>query len=119
MNEVRYGTHLLTALSGRDRIEVREGDSGDQRHECAHEYGYKQKRALVPKTEEKKVRFQSVAAGRDKKYEGYSLASQKGPVVRGRKDEKENTGDRKLDDEFIHNLHQHIYFLEMQLKLMY
>ena len=38
--------------------------------------------------------------------------------MRGKKDEKENTKGQKLDDEFIHNLHQHIYYLEMQLKLL-
>jgi len=69
------------------------------------------------KTEEKKVRFQ-MGGEKDKKYEGYSMATQKTTTVKGKGGEKENTKDKKLDEEFIHNLHQHIYYLEMQLKLL-
>jgi len=70
------------------------------------------------KTEEKKVRF-DLSAPRDKKYEGFSVSSgPRAPVLRTTKGEKENVKDKKLDEEFIHNLHQHIYYLEMQLKLL-
>jgi len=73
----------------------------------------------VPKAEDRKVRFDSSAGFRDRKYEGYSVGGPKGHITRGRKDGKEGVKDKKLDEEFIHNLHQHIYYLEMQLKLLY
>ncbi len=69
--------------------------------------------------EEKKVRFE-VPNPRDRKYEGYSVTTGPKPsILKGKKDDKENVKDKKLDEEFIHNLHQHIYYLEMQLKLLY
>lgn len=73
----------------------------------------------APKAEDRKVRFDSSSGFRDKKYEGYSLGGAKGQATRGRKDGKGEVKDKKLDEEFIHNLHQHIYYLEMQLKLLY
>ena len=73
---------------------------------------------VTAKTEEKKVRF-DLPGSRDKKYEGYSVTGgAKGPALKGKGGEKENLKDKKLDEEFIHNLHQHIYYLEMQLKLL-
>jgi hypothetical protein len=76
--------------------------------------------------DEKKVRFdtgqsqstvQKSVDLKGKKYEGFSSLQQKGILVK--KAERETKKDIKLDEEFIHNLHQHIYYLEMQLKLLY
>jgi len=54
---------------------------------------------------------------RDKKYEGYSIGSPiKEQIIKGKT--KGVQKDKKLDEEFIQNLHQHIYYLEMQLKLL-
>ena len=75
------------------------------------------KQQLINAVEEKKVHFQPTLM-RDKKYEGFSSLQAKGPMVKGKVGEKENKKDKKLDEEFIHNLHQHIYYLEMQLKLL-
>ena len=71
------------------------------------------------KVEDKKVHFEPSPGFRDKKYEGYSIGGSKVQLIKGKKEQKGNIKDKKLDEEFIHNLHQHIYYLEMQLKLLY
>ncbi len=55
---------------------------------------------------------------RDKKYEGYSRLEPKAASTVGKRGGKEQKKDKKIDEEFIHNLQQHIYYLEMQLKLL-
>eukprot|EP00826_Nyctotherus_ovalis_P033233 TRINITY_DN2682_c0_g1_i6.p1 TRINITY_DN2682_c0_g1~~TRINITY_DN2682_c0_g1_i6.p1 ORF type:complete len:188 (+),score=37.84 TRINITY_DN2682_c0_g1_i6:620-1183(+) len=69
--------------------------------------------------EDRKVHFDQPRTFQDKKYEGYSLGGgTKEQTERGRKGTKGGQKGKKLDEEFIHNLHQHIYYLEMQLKLL-
>jgi len=52
---------------------------------------------------------------RDKKYEGYSTR----PAVEEIKKKKVTDEKPKgIEEEFIANLHQQIYYLEMQLKLL-
>ena len=74
----------------------------------------------IKKYEDRKVRFDDSKGFRDKKYEGYSIGSgPKNYIAEMKKDSKGNIKDKKLDEDYISNLHQHIYYLEMQLKLLY